>query len=193
VFTDFQGRLVAQVADFGYSCLAAKETDLVMLPDPGIWAAPEWHDRPMSLAHAKKADIYSCGLLFVFILFSGLTAENEIDGLHDPHNQLLWVLRCGTNDSTRARMWEWKKADGIFPAVKTAVSLVLGLDQGKRSSLEGFFHDALAFKPDTRLFETQKLVSLTSHYTVQDPLSKDGLNLDPKSLFSGKSSRMFKV
>jgi hypothetical protein len=147
----------------------------------------------MNLVHAKKADIYSFGLLFVFILFSGLTAENASDDLDNPHNQLLWVLRSGTNDSTRARMWAWKKNDGILPAVKTVVSLVLGLDQGKRALLEDFFNSTLALNPDTRRFETQKLVSLTSHYTVQDPLPTGGSNLDPENLLSGKSNRLFKV
>ncbi|KAK5454369.1 hypothetical protein LTS15_006369 [Exophiala xenobiotica] len=193
VFPDSDGQPVAQVADFGYSCLGATKTDLVILPDPGIWAAPEWHDRPMSLAHAMKADIYSLGLVFVFIFFCGSTVGSANSDVDDPHGQLLQILQIGTSDSTRARIWPWKKEERILPAVEAAVSRLLSLDQAKRASLRDFFDGVLAFKTDARRLESRKLLSLTSQCDTQVSPTQVEFDVHLDHILAGKLSRSFKM
>ncbi|KAJ4424692.1 hypothetical protein N0V82_000620 [Gnomoniopsis sp. IMI 355080] len=63
--------LTARVADFGYSTRCANESCPLKLPISFPWNAPE-HDRlarEWTPAQAKKADIYSYGLLSFWLLF----------------------------------------------------------------------------------------------------------------------------
>ena len=45
-----------------------KAGDLIQMPKSLHWVAPEWHHRGFSLTQAKKMDVYSLGLLVLWIL-----------------------------------------------------------------------------------------------------------------------------
>ena len=68
IFFQNDGRLVAKVTDFGYSTLFATERDLVRMPDSGIWTAPERHHREFFPEKARKLDVYSFGMLCLWLL-----------------------------------------------------------------------------------------------------------------------------
>ena len=58
-----------KLTDFGYSSYGY-DTDLVCVPRSLPWQAPEYSDRQMCLGDAMKMDVYSFGLLALWILFS---------------------------------------------------------------------------------------------------------------------------
>ncbi|KAL8840333.1 MAG: hypothetical protein Q9170_001348 [Blastenia crenularia] len=57
-----------KVADFGYSTVHATDKDLIQMPRSLHWTAPEWHHRGFSFEQAKKMDVYSLGLLVLWLL-----------------------------------------------------------------------------------------------------------------------------
>lgn len=70
VFKDDNDNPLAKLIDFAYSCFGAGVTSRVFLPRTSPWTlAPEWHPRGFSLAAAKRLDVFSYGMLCVWILF----------------------------------------------------------------------------------------------------------------------------
>ncbi|KUL90028.1 hypothetical protein ZTR_02801 [Talaromyces verruculosus] len=55
------------LADFGFSAFSNTDDDLVYLPRSEPWEAPELHGRAFRLADAQKTDIYSFGLLCLWL------------------------------------------------------------------------------------------------------------------------------
>ena len=64
VFKDSTTReITVKVTDFGYSTLTVGESGKVFLPKSRPWNAPEYHFGEFNVQEAKKADVYSFGLL----------------------------------------------------------------------------------------------------------------------------------
>lgn len=69
VFENDSKVCTARVTDFGYSTWLGGTDDGVLMSRTPHWTAPEWHHRPMDSASAVKMDIYSFGLLCLWLLF----------------------------------------------------------------------------------------------------------------------------
>jgi len=78
VFKDTTGKTTVRMADFGYSTLAAGESGRVLLPKSRPWNAPEHHFGEFGISEAKTTDVYSFGMLCLWLLF---------EKLHIPHGQ----------------------------------------------------------------------------------------------------------
>lgn len=79
VFENDSKQYTAKVADFGYSTLLGGTDDAVLMPRTPHWTAPEWHHRPIDIASAIRMDVYSFGLLCLWLLFyhSGKTESRD--------------------------------------------------------------------------------------------------------------------
>lgn len=75
------------MTDFGYSCMGAKDNDIVYLPMSRDWCAPEYHDRGIELHRAKKMDIYSFGMVCLWVLFGDefVALRVELERTNDRH------------------------------------------------------------------------------------------------------------
>ena len=62
-------KITVKVADFGYSTLTVGESGKVLLPKSRPWNAPEHHFGEFNVQDAKKTDVYSFGMLCLWILF----------------------------------------------------------------------------------------------------------------------------
>ena len=70
VFKDaITGKTRVKVADFGYSTHTMGESGKVLLPKSRPWNAPEHHFGEFKVQEAKKTDVYSFGMLCLWILF----------------------------------------------------------------------------------------------------------------------------
>ena len=70
VFKDaITGKITVKVADFGYSTLTVGESGKVLLPKSRPWNAPKHHFGKFKVQEAKKTDVYSFGMLCLWILF----------------------------------------------------------------------------------------------------------------------------
>jgi len=71
IFADELGKYKARVTDFGYSSRYSNDNDHLTLPISLPWNAPEV-DRPnreWTPSEAKQADLYSFGMLCLWLLF----------------------------------------------------------------------------------------------------------------------------
>ena len=69
IFGNGPGQYVARVADFGYSTLFGGVDGPVFVPRSPHWTAPEWHHRAICSASAARMDVYSFGMLCLWLLF----------------------------------------------------------------------------------------------------------------------------
>ena len=63
------GVIQVKIADFAFVSFGASEDEPVKVSRTEPWDAPEWHPRYFLLKDAKKMDIYSFGLLCLWISF----------------------------------------------------------------------------------------------------------------------------
>ena len=70
MFEDRPGIYTAKVADFGFSTYFHGEQDLIKIPESVPWNAPEYHHRYFYPKDAKAMDVYSFGMLCLWLLFS---------------------------------------------------------------------------------------------------------------------------
>ena len=85
---------MARVADFGYSTWLGGADDLIYMPRSLHWTAPEWHYRAFNRASAFKMDVYSFGLLCLWLLF--------YHGRETRHSRFYEDLKSGEAKSTLA-------------------------------------------------------------------------------------------
>lgn len=149
--------------DFGYSCLGSKEEDLVMLPHSKPWQAPEYHPRWFRFKDAKKMDIYSAGLLCLWILFLGET-------LTSPNHPAINV-QCafaGGDEKAQEILESLKEEDSISTCALNLVSNKPGLSQEKRDCLQNFLTHALQRDPGKRNVEMSSFIELFSACDDED-------------------------
>ncbi|KAF8544152.1 kinase-like domain-containing protein, partial [Trichophaea hybrida] len=72
IFKDATGKTTVKVADFGYSTLAAGEAENICLPKSKPWNAPEHHFGEFTTHNAKLTDVYSFGMLCLWVVSGGV-------------------------------------------------------------------------------------------------------------------------
>ena len=80
-------KITVKVADFGYSTLTVDESGKVFLPKSRPWDAPEHHFGGLTAQEAKKTDVYSFGMLCLWILFGNRLSDipqTTSDGTAEP-------------------------------------------------------------------------------------------------------------
>ena len=104
------------MTDFGYSTLFATEDDLIEMPFSGIWTAPDWHYRKILPKQGRKMDVYSFGMLCLWLLFYNQTTSRDRDfkkDLASPMDPLYHVseLLKATPDMA---LWERENLQKLF-------------------------------------------------------------------------------
>jgi serine/threonine protein kinase len=80
IFKDDQGRYVGKMTDFGYSSPYSNEEDRVMISRTRPWEAPEYDKydpQGANPANARQTDVFSFGLLCVWILFEEYLSKTK--------------------------------------------------------------------------------------------------------------------
>jgi serine/threonine protein kinase len=144
-----------KITDFGYSCFGKNEDDLVLLPRSRPWEAPEYHPRWFQLKHAKRMDVYSFGLLVLWLLFrdENLVHENKAEAkLYDAF--VSW-------DDAALEILETSKHNGtIMYYALQLVSQKPNLSDDTRLRLQRVFIQSLEHDPDKRAPDMQPFVDL---------------------------------
>ena len=68
-------KITVKVTDFGYSTLTMGESGTVLLPKSRPWNAPEHHFGEFTAHEAKKTDVYSFGMLCLWVLFGDCLSD----------------------------------------------------------------------------------------------------------------------
>ena len=86
---------MAKITDFGYSTLFATDNDLVTMPKSDLWTAPEHHHRQVRPTQARKMDIYSFGMLCLWLLFYNIGSNRDGNFKKDLKETHLGVYHYG--------------------------------------------------------------------------------------------------
>lgn len=163
IFQEDSGRYFAKVSDFGFSSLAATH-DCITVPRTRPWNGPEWHHRGFTLNGVKKLDVYSFGMLCLWLLCKDTLFETprrpspilkEWDGadLFTQHTEAI----------TGKTFLEALKAEDQMPILAhELLMLTTGLGQEQKSKLSRLFHLCLAREPIDRSSDFVELLELVS-------------------------------
>jgi len=159
VFRNGPSEYVARVTDFGYSTHCA-DGNPVYMPWSWPWGAPEHHHRGFSFCQAVKMDIYSFGMLCLWLIFEkqlSKTIPPEVVG--ETRGYAVFSLRyieCqGQNHLSDL------KSENLLP--KLASYLIVtnsDLDDVQKENLQIFFNSSLAKHPERRCSSIRQLLTL---------------------------------
>ena len=150
------GKRIVKLADLGDASICGDIETLAFLPKSKPWNAPEYHHRGFPFWQGAKMDIYSFGLLCVWVLFreslsrSAASLEywqedNETTTGLPPTVELLAML---------------KKENLLQAAVRKLVYANKEVTREQQSKLDSFFALTLAEKPTARSSDFQLLLTL---------------------------------
>jgi hypothetical protein len=146
IFKTEDGKPLAKVIDFAYSCLGQGNKDRVYLPQTSQWVmAPEWHPRGFQVDSAKTLDVFSFGMLCAWVLFRGEFSRQA------------GKVEKGTVENL---LLELKKREQLLEAI---VSIIRTADIGSeelQGRLEKFFSTTIAHDPIQRECNFLALISL---------------------------------
>ncbi|KAI4243533.1 MAG: hypothetical protein LQ352_007004 [Teloschistes flavicans] len=168
VHKDGEGETHAKLADFGYTGWAIGNTENILIYPPRSWPwdAPEYHHRGFTVSTAQKMDVYSFGLLCLWVLFFDKQSlsepvTNETGGNQRPlddfeqldcmkHDNALTDFACSQVDSTQS------------------------LSAGEKADLVRFFRSAIVFDPQERATNFKEFIVLLGYRWQPGPSSLDG-------------------
>ncbi len=156
MFRENDDRISAKVADFGFSSLS-RSNEAVFLPRSKPWNAPEWDPRGFTVDQAKRQDVYSFGLLCLWLL---LPDELDID-----MNAAFQPNKTAGDDAIMrfkfdSRIEKLKKSDQLRHQAIEAVGRLHGLDEMQRKNLNSLLYATLAFEPLDRTCDFETLLRL---------------------------------
>jgi serine/threonine protein kinase len=160
IFKDDHGKFIARVADFGYSTFAEAST-LVRLPQSWPWNAPEHHFRPFSISDARKTDIYSLGMLCMWLLFDAQLSKN-----FHPYSQELEAVSGSlsfTRNNEEDTLWSLKDGDKIRFIAHDLVMSSKELGDIEKTNLSQAFHSILGRDPVGRNINLEALQHLRAY------------------------------
>lgn len=119
-----------KIADFAFACFGASEDEPVKVSRTEPWDAPEWHHRYFSLKDAKKMDIYSIGVLCLWLFFR-----------HDNMNELgpgitVGMAFSGQDPGLTAKLQAFKgNGDALLDCAFRLTKQSRDIDEDARDSL----------------------------------------------------------
>ena len=160
VFKDATGKTSVKVSDFGYSTLAVGEAGKVLLPKSRPWNAPENLLGEFEVPEAKKADVYSFGILCLWVLLGSISIpQSGIELTFEASSMSLTSLEHLKNDD---------KVEHIASQLMESVPLV-GLNDKLKKRLKEFFSLTVPFAPAKRTSDFARLISLLSQKRCVSP------------------------
>jgi serine/threonine protein kinase len=155
VFKDTTGKTTVKVTDFGYSTLVTGEEGSVFLPKSRPWNAPEHHFGEFQPLEAKKADVYSLGMLCLWVLFGNhlsdipqtTTGGTELISFDAPFGHLTLLEHL-------------KDQDKVEHIAHQLMESIPGINDEYRIRLKKLFSLTLPLNPEQRTSDLGKLVGL---------------------------------
>ena len=147
------------MTDFGYSTLTVGESGKVHLPKSRPWNAPEHHFGEFKAQEAKKTDVYSFGMLCLWILFGDRLSDipqTTADGTAE-------LISFNTPLLGRPTLLEGLKyEDRVKDIANKLVGSMPGLDAEYAARLTEIFRLTLPHKPGKRTHDLARVIGLLS-------------------------------
>ena len=180
MFRDSIGEVVPRMADFGYSTIVHQNGDneTIKLPRSRPWDAPEHTFGPCNFVAASRMDIFSLGMVCLWVLCHQKAGEETL---------LLPVPDSNAIDISTGFSWsrsieQWKESDHLIRLAKSAAHSFENLPNNQQNRLDEFFTSALQIKPTDREHNARRLLRILE----EDPRSEP--DLEGSSAPSGEQS-----
>jgi serine/threonine protein kinase len=144
------------VTDFGFSCFNGTDEDLVQVTRTEPWEAPEWHYRYFKLRDAKKMDIYSFGLLCLWLFFR----DETLVELDLPSITVDMVFSCKDTEIVTKVQALKRSDDSLLTCAQRLVEQNASFGDDIRSRLRQAFTLALAADPNKRPSNMDQFIDL---------------------------------
>jgi len=149
IFKDAIGKTTVKVTDFGYSTLAAGEAENICLPKSRPWNAPEHHFGEFKIHNAKQTDVYSFGMLCLWVVSGGVpmllnNTEYTFDAPIGP----------------RTALEQLKYDDKLAHIANQFIDSIPLASTKHRNPLREFFSFAVPLNPAKRTSDLNRLVGL---------------------------------
>jgi serine/threonine protein kinase len=144
-----------KIADFASACFGGSEDEPVKVSRTEPWDAPEWHPRSFLLKDAKKMDIYSFGLLCLWLFFR-----------HDNMNELgpgitVGMAFSGQDPGLTAKLQTLKRdGDAMLDCAFRLTNQSHDIEEDARDSLLKALPLALQSDPNKRQLTIEAFVRL---------------------------------
>jgi len=158
VFKEATGKTIVKMTDFGYSTLTAGEAGRVFLPKSRPWNAPEHRIGEFSVHEAKRTDVYSYGMLCLWVLFG-----NNLSNIQPIRAECVTELVSFDASSLSRTSLEQLKVDDKLEQIANQLldSVPLGgLEADHMIRLKEFFSLTVTLNPDKRSLDLGKLLDL---------------------------------
>lgn len=157
VFKDATGCITFKIADFGYSTFVAGEVGTVILPKSRPWNAPEHSFGEFKVPEAKKTDVYSFGMLCLWVLFGNRVSAVTID------DTLTEVVSFeGPFPPHKPTLIEQLKDEDKMCDFADKLMQMSGLSVEHKARLKEFFCLTISCNPKNRTSDIGKSVALLS-------------------------------
>ena len=182
VFRHEEGHPYMALTDFGYTS-KAKLGDLdvvIKIPKSTPWNAPEHHHRGFTVRQARATDLYSLGLLFLWLLFyEAPLTDSAIELLGAGKSEIKKVSQL-FQDTT---LMEKLKAEGIISSIACHLAQDPSSVCPETAGLTDLFHTILDRNPQMRSSSLSHLhSSLDTEWLVQ--MSSGNLSKHVRTLSS---------
>jgi serine/threonine protein kinase len=149
IFKDATSKTTVKVADFGYSTLAAGEANNICLPKSRPWNAPEHHFGEFTTHDAKKTDVYSFGMLCLWVVSGGVPIlQNNTEYTFDAPTGYCTALE------------QLKYDDKLEHVANQFIDSIPLASAEHRNRLREFFSLAVPLNPAKRTSDLRRLVDL---------------------------------
>ena len=152
-------KITVKVADFGYSTLTLGEPGKVFLPKSRPWNAPEHHFGEFNAQEAKKTDVYSFGMLCLWLLFGNRLSDipqATADGTAE-------LISFNTPLLGRPTLLEHlKDEDRVEDIANHLVESMPGLNVEYKIRLKDIFSLTLPLSPGKRTCDLARVIGLLS-------------------------------
>jgi serine/threonine protein kinase len=137
------------VIDFGYSTRFVNEDDFISVPKSWPWSAPEHDYDRLKPAQARKMDVFSFGMLCLWILF-----ERCLSGIVPLPSEAHWAESYfqgkEKRDLSKRILEDLKQGDRLVMLAKQLVMAENELSNDTKQVLQQFFSMSLACNPNQR-------------------------------------------
>jgi serine/threonine protein kinase len=148
VYKDGLGLFTARLTDFGYSTHLAGHHENIMMPKSWPWNAPEHHHRGFKPQQAKTMDMFSFGVLSLWIMY-----KSYLSGKIPFPPNMSWTSKYMANEAEsvdRHTIERLKKDDKLTKLSVELLAADTALEEMAKLQLEGIFRIMLLCNPVAR-------------------------------------------
>lgn len=166
VFRHKSGAIFVKLADFGYSGWDMHKSQKILIKPPRSrpWDAPEYHHRGFSVAQAQLLDIFSFGMLCMWIMFEDKLHAGIVIPPESPD------IECASSTvgdyskvfSDQNFTDELKHKGELLTLARRLTGTVKTSTNAQKQSILRFFNLTLAYEPRDRVLNLEELQSLLS-------------------------------